>query len=337
MILVNGEEVNLITPKSDIEKSIKAVIDTIKEDFKGRFPLVFTFGDSKRFTKEVTSNFVRTTKVESAPQARVISPQTDIMLNGDRVVIKYAKDIRLGKNGEKEYLPRKINFTGIMKAGLEDIHLLFYMMYCFPDMANSKTSGSIQRINAVHPAMATFKFIDEFGADEGFLEKERIRSKVRNIIMNSATSEQIKQMSIQYSLPNAVHKSSDVLRVDLVKRLDILAEASTILNPYAEFDIKFNKLLKSDRNLGYENESREAMLKGVEAKLIKVQKSSNGKPQWIWYDVVNGVRSTSICDIPKGQNENDVLVAYLSADEDTRKQLISKVAELEKEKAKESE
>ena len=335
MILVNGEELNLITPKSDVEKTIKEIIEKIKTEYKGRFPLVFTFADNKKFTKEVTSNFSRMTKIESYPQGRTISPQSDIMLNGDRVVIKYANDVRLSKNGEKEYLPRKINFTGILKAGLEDIHLLFYMMYCHADVTGGKTSDSIQRINAVHPAMATFKFVDEFSADGEFLERERLRSKVRNDIMNRATSEQIRQMAIQSSMPNATHKTSEKLRVDLVNRLDVLSEASTILNAYAEFDIKFSKLLKADKNMDYEGESREAILKGVEAKLIKIQKSSAGKPQWIWYDAVNGVRSTSICDIPKGQNENDVLVAYLSADEGVRKQLISKVAESEK--AKESE
>lgn len=173
------------------ERVVKECISKIRAEFKGRFPLKITFGDHMAFEKTAMQGG-REFKTMGFPSLRQIPVSCDIMLNNSRVNVRYFNAERRN-NGELEYFPRKLKFTGSMNIRETELDLAFYMLYCIGSVENAKEISSIKRINEPK-GLKDFTLIDTFKINTDEIRFNKTKSSVENAIANEMEDNKIKKL-----------------------------------------------------------------------------------------------------------------------------------------------
>jgi len=95
------------------EKFVKEAIEKIREEFKGRFPLLITYGDHMGFKQVFTTeNWSRTMTSTGFPK-KTIPTKKNVEFFGTQISVRYADD--LVNDGTGNLVPepkRKIDFEG---------------------------------------------------------------------------------------------------------------------------------------------------------------------------------------------------------------------------------
>ena len=179
------------------EKVVKQCMNKIRAEFKGRFPLKITFGEHMAFNKVVMQGG-REFKTTGYPPLRYVPISCDIMLNNSRVSVRYFNAERRN-NGELEYFPRKLKFTGSMNIRETELDLAFYMLYCIGSVENAKEISSIKRIDEPK-GKKEFILIDTFKINTDEIRFNKTQSSVNNAIANEMENNKIKKIATFYGL-----------------------------------------------------------------------------------------------------------------------------------------
>lgn len=323
MIYIDEEKLDLtggVDKGTPTEIIVKQAIMKIRDNYGKRMPLVFNFSEHLKFQKKITSDFVNTQVIDCYPSQRMIICEVPVMINGTRVSVRYVESVERS-NGENNYKPRKIVFNGNMKINDTELDKAFYMLFCYNDISGGMQCSEITRIEPRIASRATIQFIDHAQINEEKFAFEKIKATVLNSILNDISNENIKQCAMLYSISNAHDKDAKVLRTDLLERLAILDKMSDpIENVYADFSVKFHKMMNKDVALTTEALVKGMMAQAKELGILREVNTKNGKA-WYYWDAAKGVRVSKVCDIIGNITAEQTLINLMSADENERKAL----------------
>lgn len=250
MILINNEEINLgYSEKSTpIETIIKAKIKTIKESFKGRFPLEFSL-HPKLITKgSITDSAGGQPREIPIYPFRPIKLSQSVIIEGERVMLTYCKRLVYNK-AKDEYRPDMKNLSltefGRLNVIEHDADLAFFLLYVHANVENALDCIEIKRdIKDERNREYFYKFVDEHKAAMESVQKDKAKVKIQSIIYNDMTDEIVKAMSIRYNIVNAETKDTNVLRIELFNKIvSTAATAHQYENVYGEFEAKYRQHL----------------------------------------------------------------------------------------------
>lgn len=299
------------------EKVVKECISKIRAEFKGRFPLKITFGDHMAFEKTAMQGG-REFKTMGYPSLRQIPVSCDIILNNSRVNVRYFNAERRN-NGELEYFPRKLKFTGSMNIRETELDLAFYMLYCVGNVENAKDVSSIKRINEQKGAK-DFTLIDTFKINTDEIRFNKTKAAVENAIANEMEDNKIKKIATFYGLSQVDNKPAEVLRNELIRHLNILTQTTgDKISVYDEFNLKFEKMMTSEG--GIEANIRALISRAIENKCIQSRKITGQNAQEWCYTKDNGARGERIHKVMPDKGEVESLVIFLTGDEKVRREL----------------
>lgn len=338
MLIVNGEKLNLTgKPENgtDLEVFVKTKMQELKENYKGRFPLMFLFNDHLKFTKNVSfgmsENFK---KVDGYPQGRVLPCETTVIILGDKVKIRYAEEEILNGNAEViGYEPRKIPFRGKMMIKDHELDKAFYFLYLLGDVEGRIECSEVKLLN-VNKGLKTLKHVDEFKISEAEIMFEKTKTRINNFILNELSDEHIKQIAILYSIPKAQDSPSSVLRSKLVKSIaSKQLTASPNENEYLSFEKKIKQIRMNYKPVNLETEIRGMIAIAEEREYIKRQDGKVRKG-WIYWHPKNKTNAGYIMQSLPPAYSNDfvgALVSLLLTDEDERLRMKEYISKCDKE------
>ena len=314
---------------TNFEIFVKSKIDDIRKEYAKRLPLVFVFSEHTKYKKTVTQDFVNNRTVDAYPTLRVIPLSIPILYNGAKVIVRYA-EYDEEQDGKTVYTPRKLSFQGRLKLDETKIDLAFYLLFCYNDIQGGMTTPEIKRIDV--NSRGTITFVDEMKSNKTKFTFESKKASVVNSILNNISNENIKKIGLLYKIVNSEMKDSEVLRGDIIMKLEAMANvADPLVNVYAEFEARFGDMMKVKSAPKSEPKSEQSELTNdpnandaedivylqlidmcVSKKVIMEARKSNNVNAW-WY--ANGnMKGKAIFDIEEGKDSRDVLLGFLKAD-----------------------
>ena len=303
---------------SEFEMFVKTKINEIRKEYSNRMPLVFTFGESTKYKKYVTTDFNSTRTVDAYPTLRVIPLSLPILYNGATINVRYAEYDEV-VNDKVVYNPRKLNFKGREKLDETKLDLAFFLLYCYNDIDNALSTPEIKKINANTEGKCTITFVDDIKTNKVKFTYESKKASVVNSIMNIISNDNIKKIALIYKIANCEIKETQTLRADIIQKLEINAKmADPLVNVYAEFEVKFGDYFKEFGGVALDSQEEElALLKIVDSAIVNRSimraKQASGVDAW-WYVRADGKRGKCITTVDVSEDANDALIKYLKAD-----------------------
>ncbi len=306
----------LITEGTREEKLVKRCISEIKEEYMGRFPLLFKFPDSMAMQREIVSanNWERPTTITDFPK-RTIGLEREVEIGGVKVLVRWAREqLRDGTYEPK----RKLDFHKNLAVREEDADLAFYLLYCFNGTVNRKEDPAIKLRSS--KAVKFIELHDEHSLNVAEFEFNKAKSKVENAISNEMDDDAVKRVAIGLGLPQATTKPAKVLRIELRKRLDIQSQTGGGIDVYLDFERKYQGIMESDKSV--ENEVRGLVAKALDNNLIRNAKipRSDGR-EWFLYNPKDNRRGKRFHEVMPDMSDRESLIEHLLADEQDRNQL----------------
>jgi len=318
-IYIDNEKLNLkgsVSEGTDHEVFVKKAIADLKQEFKGRFPLIIQFGEHLKFIRNVTDTTMgRETRVDGYPAMRKLGLNHDVTLNGVKVNIQYAEKEVRNADGEFEPYPRKLSFNGKLMVGEHDVDLAFFLLYCTSKVNSGRTLKGIDKLGNKSD-VPDFVFIDTHKENIDEANYYKVKSRVEHSIMESLDDEKIKSIAIHYGIAQATNKPAGVLRPELVRYLNIQSSTSSDkTEPYNEFNIKYEKLTKDGDN-SIETKIRKYVQLSIEKELVRTGKIQSGGAEWMYKNPKSGARGKRIMEIDPNLSDIENLVQHLLTDED---------------------
>lgn len=273
MLIIDNKELRLNdeNPKGH-EKTVIDKIKAIKAEFKGRFPLKFTYVDSMLTEATMVDNsFKNPNKITVYPK-RSIKTTIDVIIDGVRMKMVYTTPKNWKYNEKRKAYESTLKSIkdkkGFFTVEEHDADLAFFLFYAHPHFADIFECKEIQRIQK-NKGDVFYKFIDNERNASTLILKEAAKVKVQNLIYNEIGGDIIKKLAILYKVDRYEMLQPNELKVTLLSKVISKAENSeSYQNIYAEFESDYLKLKANAKtNTPHVKQEGEVELKGLDLDL----------------------------------------------------------------------